>query len=668
MKTTTVTPAVLAILVHLTLARPLPGSLVKREVPQEHSHEQFLTTVRTSLQADNPAGISDPVFGLLGDAAAAGGAGSITDVSCLQQATADQAFTNAKAAGDVDGMTAALVYRALERNTGKVGLASAACTSIKAANPEIAAISQHQDPASTDAAATNKAITLALAKQITAVGGDPQTALKSGTFAAGDTTDNTGKGNTCDDANDATGCIFTQDLLVEDATADEVAAAAGGAAAAGAATTGAAATDAAATDAGTTASSVASGAVASAVVISTAASAVASQVATGAAVDTAASANPTAGSSAGNSQPFTGSLGGAAPPVTDSGNADRPFEVNGNTFVNIGAALQRSCDIQFNTCADAANSGASTSSVADCSTQKTACTAADAGGNAGAAAGQPAATSAATAVAAVASTSAAVATTAAATDSAAATTATTATTSSSSLDFGTCTNPTIVFGPGFDGRDQDSFEPADETEFNHGSALNIGVISSFICGQLSSKCKAGQDAVDACTQAQAAAAAQTGQAAADAFNSALGFSAISAASGEATSGSTATAGTAASGVVSSAASTATAVVAAAADPASATGAAAASTTSAAATSQAAGGNLQTFTGSLGGAATPVTDSGDAKRPFQVKADTFVNVGAALQRSCSQQFNACANAANSKAIASSVGDCQTQEEQCNAAAA
>ena len=64
------------------------------------------------------------VFGLLGDAAAAAGAGSITNLACLQQATADQAFTNAKAANDVDGMASALIYRALERNTGKVGLAS----------------------------------------------------------------------------------------------------------------------------------------------------------------------------------------------------------------------------------------------------------------------------------------------------------------------------------------------------------------------------------------------------------------------------------------------------------------------------------------------------------------------------------------------------------------
>lgn len=139
--------------------------LLKREVPQgelsfivvhdelkltsnqsssEHSHEQFLTSVRASLALNNPAGIKDPVFGLLGSAAAAAGQGTITDTDCLHLATADQAFTNAKAAGDTTGMVDALIYAALERNTGKVGLASALCTSVKAVNPEVAAISQHQ--------------------------------------------------------------------------------------------------------------------------------------------------------------------------------------------------------------------------------------------------------------------------------------------------------------------------------------------------------------------------------------------------------------------------------------------------------------------------------------------------------------------------------------------
>ncbi|OBZ71158.1 hypothetical protein A0H81_08734 [Grifola frondosa] len=213
----------------LCLAAP-----IRREVPQEHSHEPILTSVRASLNLNNPDQIVDPVFALLGDAAAAAGAGDVTDLACLQQVVADQAFTNAKAAGDVDGMVNALIFRALERNTGQVGLASELCTET-ATNAEIAALTQHQDPASTNAAATNKAIALELAQQIASVGGDPQDALKSGTFAPGNLDDTTGKGNTCDDANDPNGCIFTQNLLVADATADEINAAVAGVSASNAA-------------------------------------------------------------------------------------------------------------------------------------------------------------------------------------------------------------------------------------------------------------------------------------------------------------------------------------------------------------------------------------------------------------------------------------------------
>jgi hypothetical protein len=50
-------------------------------------------------------------------------------------------------------------------------------------------------------------------------------ALDTGTFAPGSLTDNTGAGNTCDTQNDPVGCIFTEDLLVLDATEDEIAAA-----------------------------------------------------------------------------------------------------------------------------------------------------------------------------------------------------------------------------------------------------------------------------------------------------------------------------------------------------------------------------------------------------------------------------------------------------------
>jgi len=217
-----------ALLVLATLSSLGSALPVRREVPQEHSHEKFITSVRTSLNLNNPDQIQDPVFALLGAAAAIKGAGKITDTDCLQQAVADQAFTNAKAAGDLDGQVNALIFRALERNSGSVGAVTNACKSIQAVNPEIAAIQQHQDPASTNAASVNKAITLELAKQIASVGGDPQLALQSGTFAPGTIGDPTAKGNSCDDQNDTEGCIFTQNLLVEDATAAEITAAVGG--------------------------------------------------------------------------------------------------------------------------------------------------------------------------------------------------------------------------------------------------------------------------------------------------------------------------------------------------------------------------------------------------------------------------------------------------------
>ncbi|ORY07007.1 hypothetical protein BCR34DRAFT_29477 [Clohesyomyces aquaticus] len=74
-------------------------------------------------------------------------------------------------------------------------------------------------------------------------------------------------------------------------------------------------------------------------------------------------------------------------------------------------------------------------------------------------------------------------------------------------------------------------------------------------------------------------------------------------------------------------------------------------------------NLQSFTGALGGiTATPVEDSGNPDRPFQVKGDTFVNIAAALQRSCDQQFNACANAANGGDKTLSVGACSDQKSE------
>lgn len=215
-------------LIGAVAAHPAPRA-TRREVPQEHAHENILRAVNNILMQDNPDEIADAVFGLLGAEAAANGAGDIADADCLQQATADQAFTNAKAIGDVDAMTNALIYRALERNTGSVGQASVPCTSIQAVNPEIAALQQHQDPASDGAEALNKEIASELARQIAAIGGDPTLANEASTFAPGEIGDPTGAGNTCDDANDEAGCINTLNLRVDDLTEDEIAAAVAGA-------------------------------------------------------------------------------------------------------------------------------------------------------------------------------------------------------------------------------------------------------------------------------------------------------------------------------------------------------------------------------------------------------------------------------------------------------
>lgn len=374
----------------LNIAAPI----LRREVPQEHSHENILILMRDAIATgSNPQNLGDPVFGLLGDAAAAGGLGDTTDPECLQQNTADLAFTNAKAAGNVTLMTAALIYRALERNTGAVGLQSNACTSTTAVNPEIAAISQHQDPASTNAAATNKAIVLTLAQQIASIGGNPLDALKSGTFAPGTIGDPTARGNTCDNIVDE-GCINADNLLVDDATSEEISQAVGSAtvatAAAASATTDAASSvsdDACTTEVTVTvtqtanadvATSVADATCAVPVTVTVTAAATASASASATITSAADVATTTDASSGQNLQTFTGDVGGSLPPAVTTG--ERGFVVAGETgdsFLNLSAALQRSCSIQHNACADAANSGAAPGvTVGDCDTQNTQCTAA----------------------------------------------------------------------------------------------------------------------------------------------------------------------------------------------------------------------------------------------------------------------------------------------------
>jgi hypothetical protein len=81
------------------------------------------------------------------------------------------------------------------------------------------------------------------------------------------------------------------------------------------------------------------------------------------------------------------------------------------------------------------------------------------------------------------------------------------------LDLGSCANPAIEFGPGFDGRKEDSFQPVDRATFDHGSAQKISIITEFICDRLRDQCQAGADAQEACAAAEASTANLEGQAA-----------------------------------------------------------------------------------------------------------------------------------------------------------
>jgi hypothetical protein len=192
-----------------------------------------------------------------------------------------------------------------------------------------------------------------------------------------------------------------------------------------------------------------------------------------------------------NIQSFTGTLGGAPPPVI-SGTGKRPFSVKGDTFVGSGAALGRSCDVQHNACASAANSGQLAGGVSACDQQNNDC-------------------------------HASISAAAVAVRRQQHRRARSVFSSRATLDLGSCSDTTILFESGLDGRNTPAFIAANQADFNHGSALKIGVIAEFICQRLESSCKAGADATAACAQASAAAVAATqDQAAADAFNGIMG--------------------------------------------------------------------------------------------------------------------------------------------------
>ncbi|KAG8808672.1 hypothetical protein FRC17_003829 [Serendipita sp. 399] len=96
---------------------------------------------------------------------------------------------------------------------------------------------------------------------------------------------------------------------------------------------------------------------------------------------------------------------------------------------------------------------------------------------------------------------------------------------SGALDFGSCTNPAVEFGPAFEGRklSENSFQPQNKNEFPQASALNGQIVLNAICNILNDRCRAPAATVAICKSAVTAVANVAGGAKADQFNAALGI-------------------------------------------------------------------------------------------------------------------------------------------------
>ncbi|EGZ73052.1 hypothetical protein NEUTE2DRAFT_85766 [Neurospora tetrasperma FGSC 2509] len=561
-------------------------SFTKREVPQEHSYDAILRGTNAALKLNNPLNIQDAVFGLLDNAAAAKGAGQVTNLDCLQQIVADQAFTNAKAAGDLDGQVNAVLFRALERETSQVGLASAICDET-AKNPEIAVVHQHQDPASAEGKAKNKDIELVVAKVLKGLGADPLLALDSATSLPGDlldatasnllspaitkeeilaafdvgddgllrraeddtceddgTADDTGSDagdddtceddgtpdNTGDDAGDDDTCEDdgTPDDAGDDAGDDDTCEDDGtnddntGATVSPKATTGNA------TGNNNTGGNISPKA--------TTGNATGNNNTGGAASPTAATGNGTGNTNTsgavnptattGNGTGNTNTSGAVYPTATtgndtsdddtceddgtpddagddagdddtceDDGTPDNAGDDAGddNTCEDDGATDDAGDD---DTCEDDGASDDAGDDAGDEDTCEDDGTDDDSTGGNNKTGGN---------------------------------TKTTVRRKASKLgrrhgglDFGSCGTPQIQFAKGLDGREEESFQPVNGQDFDHESALNIQVISEFVCQKLQDDCNASIEAVAACKQASSAASTAEGQQAAFLFNAALG--------------------------------------------------------------------------------------------------------------------------------------------------
>ncbi|KAF3912743.1 hypothetical protein ABW20_dc0100639 [Dactylellina cionopaga] len=244
------------------------------------------------------------------------------------------------------------------------------------------------------------------------------------------------------------------------------------------------------------------------------------------------------------------------------------------------------------------------------------------------------------------------------------------------VDFGLC-DPSMDFVAGRPGRkpDESTFLPIDPlTKQGQQDALNPNIITNRICDQLTNVCQSNQAAKDRCRscQSQIQALGTRDQTTADAWNScvndgaqvgggAVGASSVDAAPAVTTADAVADVSTTAAAVATTEAAAPSAQCTIIQVIGSTTVQPAAPTPTAAATTDST--NVQTFTGSVGAPPVPIQNVG-GDRPFVVNGSTFVNFGAACQRSCDVQKNQCANAANgggNKAL--KVSDCETQQQSC-----
>ncbi|KAK6341456.1 hypothetical protein TWF696_008530 [Orbilia brochopaga] len=233
------------------------------------------------------------------------------------------------------------------------------------------------------------------------------------------------------------------------------------------------------------------------------------------------------------------------------------------------------------------------------------------------------------------------------------------------IDFGLCV-PTMDFVAGRPGRqpNESTFLPTDElTKQGQQDALNPNIITNRICDQLTNVCQANQAAKDRCRscQDQIEALGTRDQTTADAWNDCV-----------------------LNGVDAGANGGAAPVDDAPANPVDDDAAAAPNDDAGSgngngngnvgngngngnnnnvSNDDTTGTNVQTFTGSVGAQPVPVENVGGA-RPFVVKGDSFVNFGAACQRSCDVQKNGCANAANGGNKAVTVPQCEAQQQDCS----